>query len=144
MAEVSGCDLIVGVVSVEALAYCKMGTLGCILEKSTLPMNLFSLVKSRQQPRVHSSEWPCLSLFLLVGILLMLPLNFCLFLEDFSNFFSLYIAVGLPIYTIGCFSEYFFCVSLCWRCWRPQVASNSFLFHQDVLLMVLFPLLTPL
>lgn len=45
-AEVSGCDLIVGVVSVEALAYCKMGTLGCILEKSSLPVNLFSQVKA--------------------------------------------------------------------------------------------------
>lgn len=106
MAKVYDCDLIVGVLSFVALAYCKMSILGCILGGSTLPMYLFSLVKSKQQPRVHnSSEWPCLSLFLLVWILLVLPLNFCLFLEDFSNFFFLYIAISLPIYTIDCFSE---------------------------------------
>lgn len=47
MAEVYGCDLVVGVLSLVALEYCKIGTLGCILEESVLPINLFSLVKSR-------------------------------------------------------------------------------------------------
>lgn len=47
MAEVYGYDSVVGVLSLVALEYCKMGTLGCILGESALPINLFSLVKSR-------------------------------------------------------------------------------------------------
>lgn len=97
MAEVYGRGLIVGVLSLVALAYCKMGTLGCILGESTLPMNLFSLVNSLGY--IAQSDDACLYFFWFESYLS------CLFLEDFSNFFFLYIAIGLPIYTIGCFSE---------------------------------------